>query len=163
MKPEDFGKVVGMGNTEDMGAALDWDSEIEKEKEFVLLPAGEYDFTVIGFERQRFDGSEKMAPCPMAKLTLEVSNGKDKTTVFDRLYLSTKAEWRLSGFFGAIGQKKHGERLRMNWQQVIGSRGRAKVGVRTYNGKDYNEIKSYIYAEDVVPAPKAGSYQAGMF
>ena len=53
-----------------MGVALEWDSIIEKESEFVLLDDGEYDFTVTDLERGRFDGSEKMSACPMAKVTL---------------------------------------------------------------------------------------------
>ena len=38
-----------------------WDDEINNESsDFVLLPEGDYDFTVDKFERARFDGSEKM-------------------------------------------------------------------------------------------------------
>lgn len=150
----------------DFGAALDWDSEIEQENEFVLLPEGEYKFTVMSFERQRFNGSDKMGPCPVAKLTLEVTDGKLKATVFERLFLNSKAEWKLSSFFGAIGQKKHGEKLKMDWQSVVGSSGRAKIGVRKYNNREYNEVRSFIYADDVVPAaPAAGgkTWTAGGF
>ena len=47
----------------------------------------------------------------------------------------------------AIGQRKKGEKLKMNWSQVIGSKGRAKVGIKkwTYEGKEYegNEIKRF--------------------
>ena len=32
---------------------LDWDSEINKESEFTLLPEGDYNFTVVSFERAR--------------------------------------------------------------------------------------------------------------
>ena len=39
----------------------DWDSEINNESsEFVLLPEGDYDFTVEKFERGTFDGSDKL-------------------------------------------------------------------------------------------------------
>lgn len=55
----------------------------------------------------------------------------------------------LSAFFGAIGQKKKGEPLKMNWQTIIGSRGVCKVGMRTYNGNQYNEVKAMLYPEDV--------------
>lgn len=51
-------------------AALDWDSEVTNEqREFVLLPAGNYLFTVQSFERARYEGSAKLPPCSMAKLT----------------------------------------------------------------------------------------------
>ena len=35
--------------------ALDWDSVIEAENEFVLLPEGEYEFTVKSFERGEYN------------------------------------------------------------------------------------------------------------
>lgn len=39
--------------TNGAGYALDWDDEIQyTESSFVLLPAGEYPFTVTGFDRQ---------------------------------------------------------------------------------------------------------------
>ena len=145
-----------------MGEALDWDSEIEKESEFTLLPDGEYPFTVINMERQRFDGSEKMAPCPMAKITIEINTREGSATIFDRLMLNKKMEWKLSSFFGSIGQKKHGDKLKMDWGRVVGSTGHAKIGTREYNGKKYNEIRSYVYAEDAIP-PKATEYKAGSF
>ena len=39
---------------------LGWDDVIEKESDFTLLPAGDYDFTITGFERARHEGSEKL-------------------------------------------------------------------------------------------------------
>lgn len=148
-----------------MGFAFDWDSEIEKENEFIFLPDGEYDFKVVNMERGRFDGSDKMGPCPIAKLTLEIQSNAGTATIYDRLFLNSKSEWKLSSFFGAIGQKRHGTRLKMDWSKVIGSTGRAKIGKREYNGREYNEVKSYIYKEDVVPGSSAAgaSFKAGSF
>ena len=57
----------------------------------------------------------------------------------------------LSAFFGAIGQKKKGSKLQMDWNTIIGTRGVCKVGIRTYNGNQYNEIKAMYYPEDVNP------------
>ena len=53
-----------------MNGALSWDSQIEQESEFVVLPAGKYNFVVESMERGHFGGSEKMSACPMAVLTL---------------------------------------------------------------------------------------------
>lgn len=145
-----------------MGEAFDWDSEIEKENEFVLLPDGEYPFVVINMERQRFDGSEKMAACPMAKVTLDVRSRDGNVQLTDRLLLNSKMEWKLSSFFGSIGQKRHGAKLKMDWSKVVGSTGHATIGTREYNGKKYNEIKSYVYAEDAAP-DKAVEYKKGSF
>ena len=74
--------------------ALSWDDEFTNEQqEFVLLPEGEYAFEVTGMERARFEGSAKLPPCSMAKLTLKIFGGaKGDTTVTHRLYLHTKTQ-----------------------------------------------------------------------
>lgn len=94
--------------------ALSWDDEFTNEQqEFVLLPEGEYAFEVTGMERARFEGSAKLPPCSMAKLTLKIFGGaKGDTTVTHRLYLHTKTQGLLGAFFESIGQCKRGETFR---------------------------------------------------
>ena len=55
--------------------AMDWDSTIENDSTFTLLPEGVYPFTVTGFERARHNGSAKLDPCPKAVLTIEIDGG----------------------------------------------------------------------------------------
>ena len=123
---------------------LDWDDEIEQESEFVILPEGTYDFEVVKFERGQHNGSEKLPACKKAILTIKLTDGKKSTTIIHNLFLHSKCEGMLSAFFLAIGEKKHGEKLRMNWNNVTGAKGRCKVIVEPYNGNDYNKIKSFL-------------------
>ena len=90
--------------------ALSWDDEFTNEQqEFVLLPEGDYAFEVTGMERARFEGSAKLPPCSMAKLTLKIFGGaKGDTTVTHRLYLHTKTQGLMGAFFESIGQCKRG-------------------------------------------------------
>ena len=106
-------------------AALDWDSEVTNEqREFVLLPAGDYLFTVQSFERARYEGSAKLPPCSMAKLTITIHGGdKGETTVTHRLYLHTKTQGLLGAFFESIGQCKRGETFRPRWNEIVGAQG----------------------------------------
>ena len=78
----------------------------------------------------------------MAILTLRVSDGSAYTSIIERLILHTKMEWKLSQFFCSIGQKKHGEPLRMNWNKVLGAKGRCKVYVDTYTTDRGEERKT---------------------
>lgn len=132
---------------------FEWDDQIlEESSGFELLPEGEYDFTVTKFERGRHTGSAKLPPCNKAILTLELSNAQASGSIVHNLFLHTKTEGLLSAFFIAIGQKKHGEPLRMNWQAVIGAKGRCKVGVRSWTGKDGQEKKSNEIAKFLEPS-----------
>lgn len=129
-----------MSDFENKGYELDWDSEIENEgSEFIVAEPGDYDFVVIAFERGRFQGSAKMPPCNQAKLTirLEIPGSTDICEFKYNLFLHSKTEWKLCEFFTSIGQRQSGQRVAMNWNTVVGSKGRCKVSKRTFesNGK----------------------------
>lgn len=135
-----------------------WDDEIQKDggEGFVLLPAGDYNFTVTKFERARFAGSEKMPPCNQAKMEITVHSPEHgDVVVFHNLFLHSKTEGLLSNFFAGVGLKKKGEPLRMNWNATLGRKGRLKLEVRNYthNGepRSSNQIKNF-YAYDDIPA-----------
>lgn len=164
------------------GYALDWDSEIEQDSnQFVLLPEGDYPFTVTGFERGTYDGGKKIPACKKADLSLNFDGGAlGTTTVRHTLFLHSVVEGLLSSFFMGIGQKKKGERVTMNWGAVIGGSGRAHLGIRTYTKKDgsegkANEVKYFIDPEEAPtvshapstpatpPTLPSGNYQAGKF
>lgn len=125
------------------GYELGWDAEIENEgKDFVVAENGDYDFVVVGFERGRFEGSKKMPPCNQAKLSikLEMPEASGECIVKHNLFLHSKTEWKLCEFFTAIGQRKKGERVSMNWNTVVGARGRCKVSKRSFKTKDDKEL-----------------------
>lgn len=138
------------------GYAIGWDDEIidPGEPEFVLLTPGVYDFTITGFERGHFDGSEKMDACSMAKLTLKCTNGVQETTVFTNLFLSSAVAFKLSKFAKSIGDmpagSTSGQKFHVDWNNIIGKSGKCKIKTRVYNGKDYNEVDDFI-----VPDPAA--------
>lgn len=140
------------------GYAIGWDDEIidPGEPEFVLLTPGVYDFTITGFERGHFDGSEKMDACSMAKLTLRCSNGVQETTVFTNLFLSSAVAFKLSKFAKSIGdmpaESTTGQKFHVDWNNIIGKSGKCKIKTRVYNGRDYNEVDDFI-VPDPAPAP----------
>lgn len=122
---------------------LGWDDEISRESDFTIIPEGDYDFTVTGFERGRYDGSEKLPPCNMAIVTLAVTlPDGSAATLRHRLFLHTRCEGLLSAFFTGIGLKRKGEPLRMNWNAVPGAHGRCKITVRSWKGKNGEDMQS---------------------
>ena len=143
--------------------SFDWDEEISKESEFELVPAGDYDFEVVKFERSRSKGSDRLPSSPMAVLTLRVSNGKESVNVTDYLILHSKTEWKLSQFFRSIGQKKAGEAYRMNWSAVPGARGRCKVEVEKYTTDKGEERESNKIDKYYDYIPPTNSWKPGEF
>lgn len=151
--------------------AMGWDDVIENDSGYVILPDGDYDFMIVDFERKRYEGSDKMSACPMASLSVKlydkVHPEKGSTTITHNLFLNRKCERLLCAFFTAIGDRKHGEQLKMNWNAVKGKVGRCKVAIRTYMKKDgsqgeANEIKKF-YEPLAAPTVKAPTFVPGQF
>ena len=145
-------------DNEEMG----WDDTISEEQTFVLLPEGEYNFTVKDFRRDRYQPRKggKLPACNKAVLTIEIDGGENgRTTLEHNLFLHKKTEGLLSAFFLSIGQKKHGEPLRMNWAAVPGSRGRCRVRVREYEyqgeKRARNEISRFIETPSQTSIPSS--------
>ena len=129
-----------MADYQNSNMFLDWDDAIENDgQEFVILEEGDYIFEVTAFERGRFPGGPKIPACNKASLTLQVKTPDGVAICKTDLLLYKSMEWKLSAFFRCIGQKKHGERLVMDWNKVIGSRGRAHFKPRAYTDRDGNE------------------------
>lgn len=132
---------MAFNNNQNM--CMGWDDQIENDgQEFIILPEGDYNFTVTEFERGRFPGSAKIPACNKATLTLEVKTNEGVAYVKTDIILYRSLEWKISSFFRCIGQKKHGEKLVMNWSKVVGSTGRAHFKPRKWTGNDGVERES---------------------
>ena len=153
---------------------FDWNDVIENDGSFTLLPEGVYPFTVVKFERGEHAGSDRIPTCKKAVLTIELDGGALGTTeITENLFLHSKQEWKLCQFFTAIGQRKKGEQMRMNWQAVPGATGWAEViineydekknGQKTGNKRKNNRIGKYLDPAEVRPAQTATPAAGGGF
>lgn len=143
-----------------------WDDTIEKDGGgFVLLPAGDYNFYVQGFERQYHPGSAKLPPCNKAVLTLLVGDPfGQSTTLTHNLFLCSKCEGLLCDFFTSIGDRNRGEALRPNWQGLVGKTGRCRLKIETWTGRDGSERQSNRIERFLEPdanMPRPGGQPAG--
>lgn len=130
---------------------LDWDDEIEDDgaqKEFVTLEEGDYEFEVTKFERSHYTPSAnaKTPACNQATITLKVSTKEGDCFIKDNFPLASTMEWKISSFFRSIGLKKHGEKLKMRWNDSIGETGRAHItqSEGTKSGIIFNNVGYYI-------------------
>jgi len=134
--------------------AYNWDSTtIENDGgDFRTLPEGIYPFTVKKLEKAFFNGSNSIPPCPRANLTLRVGVGAEVSDVTDGLLLDDTLEWKLCQFFLAIGDRKHGERLNVNWDAVEGKSGWVQIEHREYTDKEGNDKVANQVARYLDPA-----------
>lgn len=139
---------------------LGWDDQIENDSpDFVILPKGDYDFEVIEFERGRHNGSEKLPPCNKAIVHIRIEGEEGVAIIRHQLFLHTKTEGLLCDFFIGIGQRKKGERITMDWNQVVGSKGRCNVDIRKWKNDEgremiFNEVKKFYEPKTTAAEPK---------
>lgn len=155
-----------MANEREFG----WEDVIENDGgAWELLPEGDYSFTVVNFTRGRHPGSAKLPPCNKAVVTLAVQGPSGVVNMDHNLFLHSKCEGLLCAFFTALGMRRHGEQLRMNWPGIVGKTGRCHITVRTYKKDDgtegqSNDIKKFLEPEQPVSAATAGQgWTAGAF
>ncbi|MEI6726328.1 MAG: DUF669 domain-containing protein [Actinomycetes bacterium] len=148
--------------TETTERVLDWDDEIENDGaggDFITLPAGEYPFEVVGFERERYTPgpNAKLPACNKAVIEIRLDGGALGTaTIKENLFLHSRTEGILCAFFTSIGARQHGQKVAMDWGRVIGSTGRAKVAIRKYDKdgeeRTINQVKQWLEPSEVAQA-----------
>lgn len=138
--------------------ALGWDSEIKNDGgDYKLLPEGVYPFTVRSYEKAYNNGTSKIPACPMAKVTLRVGGGTEASDVTNSLFLDDSQEWKLCQFFLALGMRKHGEAMRIDFDGAIGKSGWVEIEHYTYTDKgEEKTINSVARYLDPADAPADG-------
>ncbi len=132
---------------------MDWNDTIESDgQEFIVLPEGDYPFTVTHFERGHYSGSPKIPPCSKATITVSIDNDLGPATARFDLILYRTLEWKIASFFRCIGLKKHGETVAMDWNKVLGARGRAHIRPWSYprdgEKRQANEVAWFLDADE---------------
>lgn len=127
---------------------LDWEEEIENTSP-ADIPDGEYSFIVDHYERAKVGGDGKYSGQNMAVVYCNILADSAEPQVRTNFILNKNFSWKLAQFFISIGIMKdeEGAKLKMNWNQVGGRRGRCKVEHKpNYNDatKSHLEITEFL-------------------
>lgn len=132
---------------QDLGEALGWGDSIRNEGGgSAHVDPGVYGFEVQGVDRGQFNGSERMRPCPIAKVRAKLTDGPGAGAVLTaNIYLNSRQIWKIGQFFRCIGMwpanPTGDDSLRpMDWTGAVGRTGRCEVRDRSYNGKTYSDL-----------------------
>lgn len=133
----------------------------QKQPAFVLLPEGDYDFTVTKCERIEHtqSGESKIPSCPAAKMTLTVQSEQGETNIFKTYFLydqelpavngrnktwvpiAAMIEFLLAISFSEQKLKNERDEFVVPWGEIEGKTGRAHIIQKNYQGKTYNEVQ----------------------
>lgn len=145
-------------NEEVKNGMLDWDTEVSNDGAlgaYIVLPEGDYKFTVTKFERIIWKGSAKIpAGAKCASYTLTVNTDDGEAVCRCDIPLHTSLEWKISAFFRSIGMKKHGEKIKPDWEGALNKEGMAHFAPREWtdgSGKKSNEVDYFLdYDEEAM-------------
>lgn len=140
---------------------LGWDDSIKNDSSFVELPPGDYNFTIDHFKRSRSKGGNSIPASNMAIVYFNIhTKDGDAVQIRENFILHTKLEWKLSELFCAVGLKKKGEELRMNWNALPGLTGKCQISL----DPDQNDpTKKYNHIKKLYPKEAGNGYTAGSF
>lgn len=145
-------------NANAMDQELSWDAVINTDApEYVLLPEGDYDFAVEKYERNRFNGSDKIPPCNQLTVFLLVANENgEMSSIRHNFFMLKSKEGFIGSFLTSLGLKKENEAIKLDLDKLVGASGRAHVTVRTYNDKQYNNISKFLKPANNTPKSTTG-------
>lgn len=114
----------------------------ELEKNFIVLPEGEYDFEVRSATESRSKNGNDMI-----ELKLAVFNAGQEVKTFDYLVFSQKAQWKLYSFCKAVGLVDRFKAGEITGFDCEGKSGRLKLKIDKSDGfDDRNAVAHYIEA-----------------
>lgn len=118
--------------------------EIEKELEpkFYLFPNGLYNFIVSNVIEETSKSRN-----PQLKLTLSISDGVHVGKVWDYIFYSESAKWKLITFAKAIGVEEALEAGALEPYMIKDKSGVCRLIQEEYEGKIKNKVKAYIHDE----------------
>ncbi len=137
--------------------ALDWTDEVEDDGlDYILLEEGDYTCVVEKLDKERYEGSDKVPPCPRANITLLIPLADGRTAhVFDRILLYSGNKWRIYRLFEAFGFESNQDgKMIPHWDEIIGRQGVVRIKQRKYTNKNgdekiTNDVDSYIKPTEV--------------
>ena len=113
--------------------------------EFILLPEGDYEFTVVKLEESRYkpNPSSKIGPCKQVTITLRVIDPQSGRNVDlkHNLYMWTTTVGMIAQYQDSIGIHKKGTPLTFDWRPDvhIGKTGKLAIKHRTYKDRSGND------------------------
>jgi len=125
--------------------------------EYRLLPEGVYPYTVIGYNRTRYEKSGGKIPlnCWGIEMTLLVGNQGETTSIKKTFWLTDSLRWTVARFLRSCGMRKQGEALNFKLLETAKNRaakGKVKItnrqGTGKYAAKTYNEIKEFLLPDE---------------
>lgn len=132
-----------MDNT--MDNSMDWNSGLAnpEQRSFEAPAIGEYNFTVVSFEKTVSKAGNRMA-----KICIELEEKGGHCRIYDYLVLQEKFVWKIAAFFESLGLKERGADLKVvPWDKVMGSTGRVRIKHEEYDGVVEAKVDRYVWTD----------------
>lgn len=138
--------------TAGLGQALGWEDDLDVSAAAQKLAEGLATFEVARVARSRFEGSEKIAPCPMAVLTLRVRDREGQVADLERnVLLNTRMAWLIGDLMRSVRLLGEGSGTIKSsmWNQLEGRKGVCEVvTVTSGRGTTYSAVERFVHGDE---------------
>ena len=101
---------------------MGYDDVLESDgQEFVVLPEGDYTFTVSSIERGHFPGGQKIPACNKVTVNLAIDNDQGIASARVDLILYRTVEWKIAAFSGVLARRNTVKRWSWTGAQPLAS------------------------------------------
>lgn len=142
--------------TAGLGQALGWGDDLDVSAAVQKLAEGPATFEVAMVARSRFEGSEKICPCPMAVLTLRVRDKEGQVADIERnVILNSKMAWLIGDLMRSVGLLGEGSGTIKSsmWDQLEGRKGVCEVvTVTSGRGTTYSSVERFVHGDEAKTA-----------
>lgn len=134
-------------------AAYEQNGDGTSNDDFVVLPKGEYPYTVskVSFENYQPKAGKTTGitkPCKKIRLGLIVDGGdKGKAWVDENLYFYPTCMYKILSVFKSVGLISDGFKGTLPWDELKDKTGRAKFDVESYHSTKYNDDRERMVAK----------------
>lgn len=130
---------------------FDWDAPIDidsipDEDEYETLPAGDYNYEVLNYNRSRYTpkaGSKIKAPCDMITFFFHLTDGEHDGNLRNNFYINQTSYIFLQRFLKGCGALTGKESLSQALENAVGKTGICKVKNVISNGNTYANIDKF--------------------
>lgn len=135
-------------------AKLVWDSSREQVP-FEVVPKGDYNFKIIDAEEGIMNSKGVTNGCDFLKITIGIggADGSLRTAFKEQLIFHENTYWKVQDMLKSVnfngGNLDDGNEIELCAANIVGYRGRARVGIREYKDKadelkQVNEVVKFL-------------------
>ena len=159
-------QAAATSGDDSLGQAIGWATDLSVKSGPALLAGKFATFGVVSMTRGRYEGSPKLAPSPMAVLTLRVCDSEGKEADIERrVILNSKLLWQIADLMRCVGLLGENDSTipADSWDRLVGRKGVCELVTReSSRGTRYSSVERFLHGDEALEALSELGHREGV-